>query len=429
MWTEDTVPNAVGAKVYPRYLGIAERLWGGIVDARHPRALDEDLLTAAKAHCSPQGLLSTDLGFACGRFEPMESIRSPVFKNATISSSMEAFSPAFSEDRAIDTSDESYFWAVAPKAGDYMDVTFRAEDSQHHGLVKGNDASFSAKWLRRLTIKTGSKDRPGDQLLKGMTKVMQWSQDPATGKRERSWVALCSFDRGICDAPHNVLANGPISSIRILVLQDQEKWMTMPAVLAEEMTGPEIWMPKSREARTVTRGQSHQGKPEPSASGALGDPQNASRSSEKRRTYRRTNGTKRQPHQVPLRTKPPVNMSAALRQLGCFGPSAGTAAKHRLGAEMTAEDVALQQLGRRPSGLAGVQVVRWRLKFRCHAPLRRSVKKLGKTQPALVLQELGNLDVFFCCAGGTSQPTAFQKGCFRCLVSFLFDTCSAALGV
>ncbi|CAE7651310.1 STY46 [Symbiodinium sp. KB8] len=146
MWTEDTVPNAVGAKVYPRYLGIAERLWGGIVDARHPRALDEDLLTAAKAHCSPQGLLSTDLGFACGRFEPMESIRSPVFKNATISSSMEAFSPAFSEDRAIDTSDESYFWAVAPKAGDYMDVTFRAEDSQHHGLVKGNDASFSAKW-------------------------------------------------------------------------------------------------------------------------------------------------------------------------------------------------------------------------------------------------------------------------------------------
>lgn len=315
MWTEDTVPNAVGAKVYPRYLGIAERLWGGIVDARHPRALDEDLLTAAKAHCSPQGLLSTDLGFACGRFEPMESIRSPVFKNATISSSMEAFSPAFSEDRAIDTSDESYFWAVAPKAGDYMDVTFRAEDSQHHGLVKGNDASFSAKWLRRLTIKTGSKDRPGDQLLKGMTKVMQWSQDPATGKRERSWVALCSFDRGICDAPHNVLANGPISSIRILVLQDQEKWMTMPAVLAEEMTGPEIWMPKSREARTVTRGQSHQGKPEPSASGALGDPQNASRSSEKRRTYRRTNGTKRQPHQVPLRTKPPVNMSAALRQL------------------------------------------------------------------------------------------------------------------
>ena len=120
------------------------------------------------------------------------------------------------QDRAIDTSDESYFWAVAPKAacssqsrtcldfsrtchtawrfpsqaGDYMDVTFRAEacigrskkasgsdvatitevartrsagspvatkgqqrqlleqDSQHqhHGLVKGNNASFSAKW-------------------------------------------------------------------------------------------------------------------------------------------------------------------------------------------------------------------------------------------------------------------------------------------
>ncbi|CAE7255571.1 nahA [Symbiodinium sp. CCMP2592] len=273
MWTEDSVPNAVGAKVYPRYLGIAERLWGGIVDPRHPRALDEDLWTTAKAHCGPEGLLSTDLGFACGRFEPMESIRSPVFKNATISSSMESFSPAFSEDRAIDTSDESYFWAVAPKAGDYMDVTFRAEDSQHHGLVKGNDASFSAKWLSRLTIKTGSKDRPGDQLLKGMTKVMQWSQDPATGKRQRSWVALCSFDGGICDAPKNVLAKGPVSSIRVLVLENQEKWMTMPTILAEEMTEPELWMR-----------------------------QNASRSSEKwrrKRKYSRTNGTTRQPRQVP----------------------------------------------------------------------------------------------------------------------------------
>lgn len=225
MWTEDSEPKDVFTKVFPRFMAISERLWGGLL--HDPRRLDLSLWWAAHRHCERFAATAGDAtsfrSVTCGRFEVKTGARSPMFARARISTSLDNFGDAFQVGQAFDDDPETYFWAVSPQAGDMIEVAF----------LEGRRRKASlGKWLKELVVKTGSKDRPSDQLEQGQLKVAQWLQ--AEGTWALKWRSICAFKDGECRGDADTLMKGPIVTIRLTVMATQTKWMALPEFEVEE---------------------------------------------------------------------------------------------------------------------------------------------------------------------------------------------------
>eukprot|EP00913_Durusdinium_trenchii_P011455 g10756.t1 len=236
MWTEDAKRD-VFAKVFPRFMAIAERFWGGVPD--RARDLDMSLWFAAHTHCEQR--LKTDA--QCGRFTVKDTQRSPLFAHARITTTLEslhegsweAFGEYFHVGRAFDADEETYFWAVSPQAGDLIEVVFINEENKRKRCL--------GKWLKGLVVKTGSKDRPSDRLEQGYLKVAQWVAEDgllSSGGWGLKWTVVCSFQSGLCNGDEEILTHGPVVMMRIQVAQSQTKWMALSEVQVEEAkTHPE----------------------------------------------------------------------------------------------------------------------------------------------------------------------------------------------
>eukprot|EP00435_Cladocopium_sp_Y103_P034837 s2136_g9.t1 len=222
----DSEPKDVFTKVFPRFMAISERLWGGFVTDL-PRSLDLSLWWAAHRHCERFATVdvpSTSYGVTCGRFEVKTGARSPMFARARITTSLDNFGDAFQVGQAFDDDPETYFWAVSPQAGDMIEVAF----------LEGRRRKASlGKWLKQLVVKTGSKDRPSDQLEQGQLKVAQWQADDG-GTWSLKWRAICAFKAGECHGDAETLMQGPIVHIRLSVMATQTKWMALPEFEVEE---------------------------------------------------------------------------------------------------------------------------------------------------------------------------------------------------
>eukprot|EP00930_Biecheleria_cincta_P018895 TRINITY_DN14576_c0_g1_i1.p1 TRINITY_DN14576_c0_g1~~TRINITY_DN14576_c0_g1_i1.p1 ORF type:complete len:1012 (+),score=156.79 TRINITY_DN14576_c0_g1_i1:83-3118(+) len=225
MWTEDSEPKDVGAKVYPRYMGISERLWGGVVRADQPRHFDLPLWTAAQQHCSRGGQLPQLLGFKCGKFALKAGGRSPLWKDARVTTNIDAFAQQFGPERVLDDEEETYFWGISPKNGDFFEVAFISGRTSHKYAL--------GKWFTRIKVFTGSKDRPGDQLDQGVLKIGQWvnksGKDNAQGYTLR-WSTAASFVKGGCELQDGILLDGPTAVIKIVSTSNQMKWMALPEI-------------------------------------------------------------------------------------------------------------------------------------------------------------------------------------------------------
>merc|ERR1712166_1094707 len=115
MWTEDSEPADVGARVYPRYLGIASRLWGGGRQGQRP---DLSVREAAELHCKEGGSLEAAFGFTCGRFQKAVGLRSDAWTGAKVWSNFAAYDAnAYPKEDALNGDKDVYFWAMAPRAG------------------------------------------------------------------------------------------------------------------------------------------------------------------------------------------------------------------------------------------------------------------------------------------------------------------------
>lgn len=222
MWTEDSLPEDVSAKVYPRFIGIAERLWGSDVPVKQDRELDLTPYSAAQQHCDT-GPLVKEVGFKCGRFELRAGGRSPFWQGLQVLSTLEYFGVQFSLNQALDGDEDTYFWAISPKTGDYIEIRF---------ITK---ATVLGKWLKRILIKSGSKDRPGDQIEKAELKVVQWLPFEALqgGGYKLQWTKIGDFAAGVVDAAGGQLLKGPTVAIRIS-LSTQTKWVALPEIVVEE---------------------------------------------------------------------------------------------------------------------------------------------------------------------------------------------------
>lgn len=229
MWTEDSDFDEVGSKVYPRYLGLADRMWDGIAPD-HGRDLDLPMYVAAQMHCNSHGPLLTEFNFSCGRFEIRSAGRSEFWKHTSFSSTVDAFDKSFIFDRALDEDPDTYFWGISPKRFDTMDVYWLREDSTH-GVVVG-------KCLNKVIVATGSKDRPGDQLDNGELLAAQWLHTGDTWKLE--WAKLGVFAGGTATADQRLLLRGPVVGLRIKVTVEQTKWITIPEIDVTECEASDI---------------------------------------------------------------------------------------------------------------------------------------------------------------------------------------------
>uniref|UniRef100_A0A7S2Q3M3 beta-N-acetylhexosaminidase n=1 Tax=Zooxanthella nutricula TaxID=1333877 RepID=A0A7S2Q3M3_9DINO len=237
MWTEDSEPKDVGGKVYPRYLGITERLWGGVLASRalhreggrpgdsRPGSLDLPERAAALQHCTADGPLLAKFGFKCGKFERVRNGRSPTWARAYVDTSMDSYSPEFSPAQALDDDDESYFWAIAPKRGDSFEVGWRQSAKSQTGDVLG-------KWFKRLVASSGAVDRPGDQLEEGELWVKQWLPSAQDSGYEAKWSKVAQFQDGSAIAQGEALEQGPVVGVRILCTASQTKWFALREITA-----------------------------------------------------------------------------------------------------------------------------------------------------------------------------------------------------
>ncbi|CAJ1380240.1 unnamed protein product, partial [Effrenium voratum] len=129
--------------------------------------------------------------------------------------------------------------------GDFLDVAFSSEGY----------AQCYGKWLRRLVVKTGSKDRPSDQLEQGVLRVRQWVAEEGVTRRS---TVVCRFQRGACEAKPQLLRQGPITHIRILSSSLQQKWMALPEIEAEEDKEPPAH-PSMEEVQAAPRDKENEG--------------------------------------------------------------------------------------------------------------------------------------------------------------------------
>lgn len=226
MWTEDSLPKDVPRKVYPRFLGIAGRLWSRQMPPNAVRSMDESLFVAAHRHCSDDGPLRSEFSFSCGRFELRAGGRSSFWQNCRAFTNLEHFSQSFSLDRALDDDEETYFWAISPKEGDFVEVQFSN---------RRNEQSLG-RWLQRLEVHSGAQDRPEDRLERGVLRILQWL--PVMGKTPASyamhWKVVGTFNKGVATANVTELMMGPVVSLRVTATETQMKWMAIREITAEE---------------------------------------------------------------------------------------------------------------------------------------------------------------------------------------------------
>jgi hypothetical protein len=148
-------------------------------------------------------------------------------------STVDAFAPEFQFDRALDEDPDTYFWGISPKKFDTMDV---------HWVSAGSGGPVLGKWMRAVTVVTGSKDRPGDQLDYGDLLAAQWTS--TDGTYDLVWTKLGQFIGGKAQADAEKLKDGPIVGLRIKVTREQTKWVTIPEIVVVERTAPVPDAPK-----------------------------------------------------------------------------------------------------------------------------------------------------------------------------------------
>eukprot|EP00927_Polykrikos_kofoidii_P084903 TRINITY_DN9089_c0_g2_i1.p1 TRINITY_DN9089_c0_g2~~TRINITY_DN9089_c0_g2_i1.p1 ORF type:complete len:811 (-),score=121.57 TRINITY_DN9089_c0_g2_i1:101-2533(-) len=217
MWTEDSPPDAVPSKVYPRFFGIADRLWG-YSEPTSPRKLDMEVYTAAKRQCTKGAPLAEEAGFDCGKFELHTGGRIPIWADANILSNLAPFAENFNADRAFDADEESYFWCISPNAESFFQVRWSLKKYP------------TGRWLKNVTIPTGSVDRPNDVLESGILLGAQWMLPKNAEKRELTWVEFARFEKGRAAVPPDLFDYGPVSALHIIVLKRQEKWVAIPEI-------------------------------------------------------------------------------------------------------------------------------------------------------------------------------------------------------
>eukprot|EP00746_Dinoflagellata_sp_MGD_P009834 gnl/MRDRNA2_/MRDRNA2_120115_c0_seq1.p1 gnl/MRDRNA2_/MRDRNA2_120115_c0~~gnl/MRDRNA2_/MRDRNA2_120115_c0_seq1.p1 ORF type:complete len:576 (-),score=107.50 gnl/MRDRNA2_/MRDRNA2_120115_c0_seq1:162-1889(-) len=228
MWTEDSEPKDVGAKVYPRYLGLVERLWGG--SRRKPESLNkpghlaESSQKAAQKHCSKSGPLQSLFGFDCGRFELRAGGRSDFFKKARVDTTMQPFGEQYGSDRALDDDQDTYFWAISPNTGDTFDIKFK-DPPAPSGAQPG-------RWIKSIKVQTGGKERPGDRLEKGELMAELWH--PVGNSWGLRWVTVAYFNEGEAYSNGGALLDGPVIGIRVRVQVGQTKWCAFREFIVEE---------------------------------------------------------------------------------------------------------------------------------------------------------------------------------------------------
>lgn len=232
MWTEDSEPKDVGAKVYPRYLGISEKLWGAAGTKELPsekaRELDFSSHEAARRHCTETGPLRREFGFTCGKFALVVNGRSKTWLGARVKTNIDLYDAAYAPERALDGDEESYFWGIAPKFQDFFEVSWVGT---HRSKDAGTEHTEGARWFRRIIAKTGAPDRPGDQLDAGNILVHQYVNEGSQWRLK--WVDVGSFSEGNCVAEGPEIAEGPIVGVKILVSRAQTKWMALTELTAE----------------------------------------------------------------------------------------------------------------------------------------------------------------------------------------------------
>lgn len=244
MWSEDSEPKDIGGKVFPRFLGIIERLWGGAAAMRRqhvpgflgplgsvmvepddrPRKLDVASHAASQRHCEDDGPLRK-FGFKCGKFQLSAKGRSLTWEGAKVTTTMDSYAVGFSPEKAVDGDEDSYFWAVAPKANDQIEVSWLQTPAR------------LGRWFRRIVASTGAADRPGDRLDNGELWAAQWlSRGNGTGPYNLEWVQLATFNEGSASAEGPSLAKGPVAVVRVVCTVAQTKWMALREITAEEGT-------------------------------------------------------------------------------------------------------------------------------------------------------------------------------------------------
>mmetsp|Transcript_126071 Transcript_126071/g.218607 ORF Transcript_126071/g.218607 Transcript_126071/m.218607 type:complete len:963 (+) Transcript_126071:58-2946(+) len=222
MWTEDTPQEEVGSKVYPRFIGLSERFWDGGVNPDEHRVMDLPVYLAAQQHCAEDGPLRKEFGFKCGKFGWKFYGRLPIWQKAHLTTTIDSFADEFKVEMALDGDKDTYFWGIAPKSGDVIQV-----------IMAGKDGKVPlGKWLDSLVVATGSRDRPGDQLDHAELEVVQWL--PKDGGYEAKSVKVGEFEGGTAKASSEVLEKGPVLAVRISVTETQTKWVALPEIAVEE---------------------------------------------------------------------------------------------------------------------------------------------------------------------------------------------------
>eukprot|EP00927_Polykrikos_kofoidii_P084902 TRINITY_DN9089_c0_g1_i1.p1 TRINITY_DN9089_c0_g1~~TRINITY_DN9089_c0_g1_i1.p1 ORF type:complete len:1027 (-),score=110.19 TRINITY_DN9089_c0_g1_i1:35-3115(-) len=220
MWTEDSPPNAVSAKVYPRYFGIADRLWG-YGRPTLPRTLDMEVYAAGKRHCAKDAPLAKETGFNCGKFELVVGGLSPIWADAIVDTSLVQFSKDFNARRALDGEPDSYFWCISPRYHDYF-------------LVRWDPQKYpTGRWLKSVAISTGCADRPHDHLKSGMLFAAQWMLAKTRTKFSLVWIMLARFVNGRAVMDSDLLDYGPIAGLYIVVTEPQTEWVAITEIVVE----------------------------------------------------------------------------------------------------------------------------------------------------------------------------------------------------
>lgn len=192
------------------------------------RSMDEPLFVAAHRHCNDDGPLRSEFDFSCGRFELRAGGRSSFWQNCRAFTSLEHFSPSFTLDRALDDDKETYFWAIGPKQDDYIEVQLSNMQNQ----------PSLGRWLQRLEVHSGAQDRPEDRLEHGELRILQWLpvRNTIPASYSMQWKIVGRFNKGYTSADTTELSMGPVVSMRIMVTENQMKWMAITEITAEEGT-------------------------------------------------------------------------------------------------------------------------------------------------------------------------------------------------
>merc|ERR1711879_822705 len=159
---------------------------------------------------------------------------------------MEQYGANFQATRALDGDEGSYFWALAPMQGASYMMSWAASEDPAFRL---------GKWFKRLWVKTGSKDRPSDQLEHGDLSVAQWLPNNRVGLLSSTsyvlrWTRGGTFNAGSAEVDPTILDRGPVVGVRISCTKQQVKWVALVEVGAEE--GPARGQPTLSDIQSLS---------------------------------------------------------------------------------------------------------------------------------------------------------------------------------